>query len=107
MFLLQRISKTPNSPLKVAVDQKAADDPDAGLGVGGIYYFSPAGEDGDTHQVSEHAARAIMGDPGLQVHFTCTPALDRPEPAAADLVEPAAAEPARTPRARRSGTRKP
>lgn len=75
MYHLKRISKTPSSPMRILVDQ--ADGDDAGLCGGGSFYFGPAGQDGDEHGMSEHAARVIMSDPGLAEHFTCTPALPK------------------------------
>jgi len=79
MYLIKRTSTVPNSPLQVQVDG-----PDGAFQQGGVYYFQPAGQDNDQHQVSEHAARIIMGDPGLAQHFECDPALPDavPEPAA-------------------------
>jgi hypothetical protein len=74
--VLRRVSTSPNSPLAIKVDQADPDNPDdAGLAVGGSFEFYPAGQDGDTAQVSAHAARVIMGDKGLAQHFECTPAL--------------------------------
>lgn len=74
MYQLKRISKTPATAMRIAVDQ-AQGDGDAGFQQGGVFYFEPAGQDGDTHQVSEAAARAVMGDAGLAGQFTCLPAL--------------------------------
>lgn len=88
MYQLKRISTAPGSPIKIMVDQPSG--PDAGFGQGGTFYFQPAGEDGDTHEVSELAARAIMDDPDTAVHFTCTPALPAAIPA--DQVAAPAAE---------------
>jgi len=84
MYQLKRISKVPNSPMRIQI--RKSDGVDAGLTAGGSWFFMPAGEDGDTHDVGEHAARVVMGDASLAVHFECTPALD-PVPVAAD--EPA------------------
>lgn len=75
MFTLKRITTAPGTALHIMVDQPEADSPDAGLTVGGSFWFEPAGQDGDTCGMSEHAARVIMLDPGLAVHFTCTPPL--------------------------------
>ncbi len=86
MYLIKRVSTVPATPLVCQLDA-APGDGSAGLQQAGIYYFQPAGQEGDTHQVpTEHAARAIMDDPGLAPHFTCTPAL----PAA--TVEPVPAQ---------------
>lgn len=85
MYLIRRVSKTPASPMVCQLD--APQDGDAGLQQGGVYYFMPAGEEGDRHQVpSEFAARAIMDDPGLAPHFACTPPL--PAKAVAEKAEP-------------------
>lgn len=76
MYTIKRTSTTPNSPLRVMVDAAPNDDSgDLGMAGGGTFYFEPAGQDGDTAAVSRHAAQAIMHDPGLAVHFSCTPAL--------------------------------
>lgn len=75
MYQIKRISKVPATPFRVAVDNVDLGDGDGGFLAGGLFYFAPAGEDGDTHQVSEHAAKVIMGDHGLAPHFECTPAL--------------------------------
>ena len=77
MFTIKRISKVPNSPIRVAVDQPDPDGTDGGFQQGGVFNFAPKGQDGDTHQVSEHAAKAIMWDPTLADHFECTPHLPR------------------------------
>jgi hypothetical protein len=60
--------------MRVIVDHPQGDG-DAGMMVGGLFEFAPAGEDGDRHQANEHAARVIMSDPGLSEHFECTPPL--------------------------------
>lgn len=79
-FLLKRTSTAPDSPMRIVVAQ--ADGDEAGLNVGGTFFFEPAGKDGDQHQVSEHAAKVIMGDPGLAVHFECQPPLTQAAPVA-------------------------
>lgn len=86
MYQLKRVSTAPATAMRIQVDQPT--EGDGGFGQGGVYYFEPSGQDGDTHQVSEVAAKAIMGDPGLVQHFECSPALPKPEPEAA---QPAAA----------------
>lgn len=73
--------------MKVMVDSPA--DGDGGFGQGGVFHFAPAGQDGDTHEVGELAARAIMEDPGMAQHFTCTPPLAKP--AAAQVADEDAA----------------
>lgn len=70
-YRLQRITTVPNSPMRILVSQP--DGKDAGLNLGGSFYFMPAGQDGDTYDVSDHAAAVIMGDPGLAPHFRCLP----------------------------------
>jgi hypothetical protein len=92
MYTIRRVSTVPKSPLRVVVDQPQGKD--AGFGAGGSFYFYPAGsEDGpDQFGVTEHTARTIMGDRGLAVHFSCSPALPGTEPAASEPEE--AAEPA-------------
>lgn len=92
MYLIKRVSTVPGSPLTVQVDGRPDDSGDGGFQGGGVYLFQPAGQDDDQHQVPEHAARAIMSDPGLRVHFECSPALPEPEPEPAAANE-AAAEP--------------
>lgn len=64
--------------MSVLVDGQAAGDGDGAFAQGGHFVFYPAGsEDGDTgYQMSEHAARIIMGDPSMASHFECTPELD-------------------------------
>lgn len=84
MYTLKRITDVPNSPLRILVDAPAADSPDAGFTVGGTFYFEPAGQEGDTATVGEHAARAIMGDAGLSPHFECTPPWAPEKPAKAE-----------------------
>ncbi len=69
MYTLTRTSTVPASPMKIMIDRQEAGDPDAGFGMGGTYYFEP----GDRHAVSDEAARAVMTDPGLKVHFRCDP----------------------------------
>jgi len=96
MFTLIRITTTPASPLRVQVAQPQ--DSDAGLTVGGSFYFMPAGDpNGDDRAgMTEHAARTIMGDPGLAPHFRCEPALPAPadSPAPAPSTPPPPAPPA-------------
>jgi hypothetical protein len=70
---LRRITTIPATPLRILVDQPEGDD--VGMTVGGSFLFAPAGEEGDTAQVSERAAQVIMGDPGQAVHFECSPPL--------------------------------
>lgn len=72
-YLIKRTSTVPSSPLRVVVAQGDGDE--AGLNLGGSFMFEPAGQDGDQAQVSDHAAKVIMGDPGLAVHFECQPPL--------------------------------
>ena len=106
MFTLTRISTTPATPLRIVVSQPEGGD--AGLHVGGSFYFQPAGDahGDDRASLSEFAARAILGDPGLAGHFLCDPPLppapEAPAPPAADPSAeiPAPAEP---PPARRAG----
>lgn len=92
MYLVKRITTEPRTAFRVQVAQQDGDD--AGLAIGGTFYFEPAGQDGDQAQMSEHAARAIMDDPGLAVHFTCQPALPSRAPAAEPAADTSAAEPA-------------
>lgn len=93
MFTLRRITTTPGSPLSIMVDAPPAQaDGDGGFAMGGHYLFYPAGsEDGETSfQVPEHAARIIMGDPGLAPHFECSPPLESKSDRAADEPKPVA-----------------
>lgn len=87
MFTLTRLSTAPASPLRIVVSQPEGED--AGLHVGGTFFFQPAGDEhgDDRAGMSEFAARAIMGDPELARHFRCEPALP-------PLAAPAAAAPA-------------
>jgi hypothetical protein len=78
MHTLKRITTNPGSALTIQVDHPTGDG-DGGFQVGGVYLFMPAGQDGDTHQVGEHAAQVIMGDPGLAAHFSCDPPLPQPD----------------------------
>lgn len=97
MYQLRRITTEPNTALKILVDH-AQGDGDAGFLAGGSFFFEPAGKEGDRHQVNGHAAQVIMGDPGLAVHFDCTPPLPGTESKAAAAPKaapkPAAASPA-------------
>ena len=72
MYQCKRLSTTPASPIRIQVDASQGDG-DGGFQMGGVFDFLPAGQDGDTHQVGEAAARAIMLDHGLAGHFECTP----------------------------------
>lgn len=74
MFTMKRISKTPDSPIRILV-QEDQQDGDAGLTMGGSFMFFPAGQEGDQAAVSEVTARGIMADPSLAPHFEVTPAL--------------------------------
>lgn len=74
MHVITRISKTPDSPIRILVDQ-AQGDGHAGLSMGGSFMFWPAGQEGDSSQVTEAAARAIMSDPTMAPHFECFPPL--------------------------------
>lgn len=87
MYKLQRITKEPGTALRIQISLPSGDG-DAGLAHGGTFWFQPAGDpNGDdcAASLSEAQARAIMDDPGLAPHFTCTPALQAP---AAPAVEP-------------------
>src|SRR5690349_10850066 len=90
--VIRRITTEPNTPLRVLVDHQT-DPADGGFLGGGSFFFAPAGQDGDRHNATGHAARVIMGDPGLAVHFECTPPVDAPAVAPAAAPEPATAEP--------------
>lgn len=79
MYTLTRITTDPGSPLKIQIAEPV--DGDAGLTRGGSFVFEPAGTDGAVAGVSEHAARVIMGDPGLAPHFRCEPPLPTTAPA--------------------------
>jgi hypothetical protein len=70
--------KTTGAVMRVQVDNPK--DLDTG---GGLFYFASAGDEGDTHQVSDHAAKVIMGDPGQALHFICTPPIETAKPAQA------------------------
>lgn len=88
MYRVTRISKVPNSTMNIMIDSPA--DGDAGFGQGGSFRFEPAGQDGDTHDLDEYAARVIMEDPGHKGHFKCTPALTKQKKGrAADTEQPA------------------
>lgn len=94
---LKRITKAPGTALKIQVDHRRDEDgQDAGLMGGGLFHFAPAGEDGDTHQMSDHAAQAIMGDPGLAKHFDCQPPIQNGDTAKAEPVKQVDKAPAAT-----------
>lgn len=78
-YVLKRTSTVPASALRVLIDDPPADGKEAGLAAGGSFHFEPAGQEGDTAQVSEYGARSVMGDPGLAKHFTCIPELPSAE----------------------------
>jgi len=80
---LKRVTKEPNTPFRISVDRKEDGDADGGFQAGGSFMFYPAGQEGDTHQCSEYAARVIMADPGLAEHFECQPPLADLAPAKA------------------------
>jgi hypothetical protein len=88
VYLIKRVSKVPNSSMRISVDQP--DGGDGGFQEAGVFYFAPKGQDGDQHQVSEHAAQVIMWDPTLAEHFECQPPLPRASKAdkAAAVPEP-------------------
>lgn len=73
MFTLKRTTTEPGSPIEIMVDQPQ--DGDGGFTGGGHFRFYPAGSDEgpDTAQVSDLAAKAIMDDPEVAKHFSCTP----------------------------------
>lgn len=105
---LRRITTTPNSPLRILIDQPEPGSPDAGMAVGGTFFFAPAGQDGDTAQVSDYAARVVMSDPGLAPHFKCSPPFGAQTPPVeppADEVAVAAQEPEAAPERARRGPR--
>ena len=77
MYTIKRVSTIPATAMRISVDAPPPDGEDGGFQQGGVFNFAPAGEDGDTHQVGEHAARAIMLDPTLADHFECTPKLKK------------------------------
>lgn len=87
MYQVKRISKTPATAFRIAVDSSQGDG-DAGFQQGGVFYFEPAGTEGDTHQVGEAAAKAIMHDPGLAEHFTCFPEYPPKDPAPEQVANP-------------------
>ena len=101
MYLLKRVTTVPATPLTIQVDGIPDGSGDGNFQGGGVYLFQPAGQDEDQHQVSEHAAVAIMSDPGLADHFSCDPPLSKAKltkvaKAEAEVVEAetaAAAEP--------------
>lgn len=103
-YQLKRITDTPNSPMRVMIS-----DPNRGdlLNSGGTYFFAPAGQDGDRHDVSDYVAREVMGDKSMAPHFTCEPPLDavQDQPAASnettDAVDSGAGDPTK-PRRRRA-----
>lgn len=85
MFTLIRTTSTPASPIRIQVAQPEGTE--AGLTLGGSFYFQPAGSDAaaageDRASMSEYAAREILRDPVYGPHFRCEPPL--PAPAVAD-----------------------
>ncbi len=96
MFTLIRTSSTPASPLCIQVSQPDGDE--AGLTLGGSFYFQPAGTEAaaageDRALMSECAAREILRDPVYGPHFTCVP----PLPVAVPVSQPAAEAPVEAP----------
>lgn len=91
MFKVQRISNEPATALRVQISLPV--EGEAGLAHGGTFWFQPADDpSGDTWAtLNEQQARAIMDDPGLAVHFTCTPPLPTP---AVEAQAPAVDQPA-------------
>jgi hypothetical protein len=88
MYTITRTSTAPKTPLRIQISQPDGDT--AGLAAAGTFYFAPAGSDGDTVvNMTEHQARAIMGDVTLAEHFHCDP----PLPAAAVATPDPVAEP--------------
>lgn len=73
--------KTTGGVMRVMIAEP--DGADAGLAAGGTFYFASAGEEDSSHQVSEHAARVIMSDPGMAPQFDCYP----PLPASKAVIE--------------------
>jgi hypothetical protein len=79
--------------MRVLVDSPASGTEEAGFLMGSAFYFAPAGEDGDRHEVEDATARAVMGDAGLAVHFECTPPIETtpatpvPDPAVVPMAE--------------------
>lgn len=81
-ILTRQLKRTTHGPtLRIAVDHPQGDG-QGGFGMGGTFDIASAGQDGDTVQMSDFAARVIMGDPGQAFHFICTPPI---EPAAAPV----------------------
>jgi len=66
-MILKRLTTVPASPLRIQVS--IPDGGDAGLAAGGTWFFSPAGEEGDTHDLPQDVAERILEDPGLAAHF--------------------------------------
>ncbi len=73
MHQLKRVTTEPNSHLRIMVSDPVRGD---NLNSGGTFHFAPAGQDGDTYQVNAYVAKAIMTDPGMAPHFTCTPPVE-------------------------------
>lgn len=69
-YNLKRTTTAPNSPMRVMISDPANGDL---LNSGGTFYFMPAGQDGDNHDVNEYVATEVMADKSMAVHFECTP----------------------------------
>ncbi len=92
-YSLKRVTTQPASPLAIVVD--APRDEKGEFQGAFSHQFATAGQDGDTHLVSEHVARVIMADAGLAEHFKCTPPIKPAASKAAKVAkepEPAAGE---------------
>lgn len=76
MAILKRLTKVPNSPLRI--QSSIPDGGDAGLAAGGTYFFMPAGEEGSAIDVPDHVAETILADPGLAAHFVAPAAAADP-----------------------------
>jgi hypothetical protein len=78
---MYRVTRTAGGTAQIHIDQPQPGSPDAGLALGGSFYFEP----GVPVTVNENVARAIMTDPDLAKAFTCEPALSsEPGPALPD-----------------------
>jgi hypothetical protein len=70
MYLIERVSRKPETAIRILIDEPEEGNPDAGFTRGGSFAFSP----GDPPvPVSDAAAAAIMDDPVFGEHFETVP----------------------------------
>lgn len=103
MYRLTR--KATAGTARIMIDAPPADSKDAGLALGGSFYFEP----GVPQFLNEYPASVIMGDPGMAKDFECDPPFGQGgqqatavEAPAAEAASTSAEEPARARGGRRA-----